>query len=453
MGKDAPDPPDFQAAAEAQAASSREVTEQQTWANRPTVNTPFGQQTWEVTPVWDPATGQYINTWEQNTNLTPELQSAVDAQQRIQEGRSGLAESLLGRAETEFGQPMDWNQFVQLGGVPQPMQFGATPNVPNYTPEQIQRGIDTQGLQEIDPSMGYFNRAEDAIFGQWANRMEPRFEQQAEQTRTKLYNQGLREGDEAFDREMQRVRQDQQDARTQAQFGATSGAGEEASRLFGMDLSTRGQQFGERESGGAFANQAAAQAMQQQLGIGGQRFGQDVTRAGIEDTRGQVGFGQQLTAANYQNQLRQQQISEELQRRGFSLNEINAILTGQQVAMPSMPGFNAAQRSEAVQYNQAAQNQGQAELDAFNAEQQAMQGMMQGAGSMAMMFCDRRLKKNIVEWTYDAVRGLQTYFFNYIWEKDTDPGHYGYMADEVEKLYPDAVVNFNGYKMVTIWPT
>jgi SOS response regulatory protein OraA/RecX len=37
-----------------------------------------------------------------------------------------------------------------------------------------------------------------------------------------------------------------------------------------------------------------------------------------------------MSSANYQNQLRQQQIAEDMQRRGYSLNEINAILTGQQ---------------------------------------------------------------------------------------------------------------------------
>src|SRR5690606_6038886 len=99
MSKNAPDPPDYQAAAQEQAQSSREVTEQQTWANRPTINTPFGQQTWEVTPVWDPATNQYINTWTQNTNLTPESQAALDAQMDITMGRSNLANSMLGRVQ------------------------------------------------------------------------------------------------------------------------------------------------------------------------------------------------------------------------------------------------------------------------------------------------------------------------------------------------------------------
>ena len=46
-----------------------------------------------------------------------------------------------------------------------------------------------------------------------------------------------------------------------------------------------------------------------------------------------------MQAANYANALRQQQIGEAMGRRGQSLNEINALLSGQQVGMPQMPTF------------------------------------------------------------------------------------------------------------------
>src|SRR5678816_884805 len=166
MSKSAPKAPDFTAAANATAESSRDVTEQQTWANRPTINTPFGQQTWEVTPQWDPSTEQYLNTWEQNTNLTPESQAALDSQLRLTQGRSDLAEGLLGRVQDEYGAPMDWSQFQDQATTPEANQYSAdglpswgdTPDVPNYdlnglpsrgqlpqsgnySPEQIQRGL------------------------------------------------------------------------------------------------------------------------------------------------------------------------------------------------------------------------------------------------------------------------------------------------------------------------
>lgn len=424
MSKSVPASPDYTGAAQQQAQSSREVTEQQTWANRPTINTPFGQQTWEVMPVWDPSTGQYINSWTQNTNLTPESQAALDAQMNITQGKSDLANSLLGRAQNEFGQEMNWDDFAKMADTPQAGQFGATPNVPNYTPESIQRSI--------GETPDYIKSAGDAIYGQWSDRQEPRMQQELDQKRTQLYNQGLKEGDQAFDTEMQRLRQDQNDARTQAQYQATIGSGQEASRMQGMDLAS-----------GGFANQAAQQALAQQLGIGSQGFNQEMAAAQLGDTRQGTQFNQGMQQAGYKNQLRQQQIAEQMQRRGFSLNEINAILNGQQIGMPNMPSFQTANRSEATQYNNAAQSQGQYNLDAFSAAQAGLNSALSGAGSMAMMFSDRRLKKGIV--FLKMKDGANWYIFQYKWDPEGSI-RVGVMADEVDQSL--IVRHKSGYSMV-----
>lgn len=402
MSKQTPASPDYTGAANAQAASSRDVTEQQTWANRPTINTPFGQQTWEVKPTWDPTTGTYLNSWTQNTNLTPESQKAVDSQMAISQGKSDLAQSKIGQMQNEFGQPMNWDSFQQLSG---------TPNAPNYNPENIQKSIGN--------TPDYIKSAGDAIYGQWSDRQEPRMQQEQERMRNQLYNQGLKEGDQGYNDAMQRMSQDQNDARNQAQYQATIGSGAEAQRMQGMDVTQ-----------GGFANSAANQSLQQQLAIGSQ------------------GYNQNMSSANYQNQLRQQQISEQMQQRGFSLNEINAILNGQQVGMPGMPSFNTAGASQAAQYNNAAQSSGQYNLDAFSAQQAGLNSALQGVGGMAMMFSDRRLKRDI-EHIGRAWDGLKIYRFNYIWEPLDAKHHVGHMADEVELLYPHAVhVDSSGYKMV-----
>lgn len=421
MSKQTPAVPDYTGAAEATAASSRDVTEQQTWANRPTLNTPFGQQTWEVKPTWDPTTQTYLNSWTMNTNLTPESQRALDSQMALQQGRSDLAEGLLGRVQDEYGEPMDWDQFTELNQGPDAGQYGA---------ENIQRSLDTSGLQDIDPSQRYYDDAGDAIYNQFSSRAEPQFTRDTEALRTQLYNQGLREGDEAFDREIEKQRQSQGDARQQASYQATIGAGEEAQRMFGMDSGTRAQQFGERSGEGAFYNSAADQALRQRMAAGGQEFSE----------------GQQ--AANQQNTIRQQQIAEEMQRRGFSLNEIQALLSGQQVSMPGMPSFNSANRSSGTDYSGAARDQFSAGMDVFNAQQQALQGAMQGAGSMAMMFSDRRLKMNVQK-SFKDLDGIQWYRYQYIVDGPDGEIHVGVMADELEKVRPDCVLkNYQGYKMV-----
>ena len=95
-----------------------------------------------------------------------------------------------------------------------------------------------------------------------------------------------------------------------------------------------------------------------------------------------------MNSSQYQNQLRQQAIAEEAQRRNMSLNEMNALLTGQQVNAPQMPGFNSASKSDTPDLLKAAGMTGQSNLDAFNAQQQGQQSGMSGLmslGSTAMM--------------------------------------------------------------------
>lgn len=414
MGKSTPKAPNYTAAAEAQGQSSKEVTNMQTWANRPDQYTPFGSQTWDSNAVRDPATGQMVTQWTQNTNLTPEAQAALDAQLQLQQGRSELGASLMPRAEAEFGQAMDWSQFSPMG---------ARVAAPQYGTENLQRSLSSEGLPGINPASRYYDEAGDALYGKFAERADPRFAREESGLQSRLYAQGLREGDAAYDNAMTDFNQRKDDAYSQAAYDATLKSGEEASRIFGMDSSARGQLFGERGTQGAFANSAAQQAFGQNLGAGG------------------ANFSQAMQASGYDNQLRQQQIAEEMQQRGFSLNEINAILTGQQVGMPSMPNFSNATKSDSTNYLAAAQNQGQYNLDAFNAQQAGLQGWLSGAGSLAqgaMMFSDRRLKRNI--------RFIGTWKGRRWYEYDIGDRHeIGVMADENVDI---AVKHPSGYFMV-----
>lgn len=307
--KDTPDAPDYKGAAEEQAKSSADVTRQQTYANRPTQTTPWGSVEWGTEAGIDPSTGEPVTQWNQNLTLNPQSQSALDDQMQMQAQRSGLAGGMYDQMADEFGQPIDFASARGLQDAPDAGQF--------------------------DSSQRYAQDAEDAIYGQYERRAEPRMAQQKAAMETQLRNQGLTPGTEAYDYQLDQLMQQQEDSRMGAQYQATMGAGAEAQRFLGMDMSSQGQSF--------------------QQGIQG------------------AGFG---------NTVRQQQISEEMQRRGYTLNEINAILTGQQVQTPQMPGFNTASKSESTQYNAAAQNQGQADLDRFNAEQMAMQGMMSGVGAI-----------------------------------------------------------------------
>ena len=82
-----------------------------------------------------------------------------------------------------------------------------------------------------------------------------------------------------------------------------------------------------------------------------------------------------------QQGLRSAAIAEQAQRRGMGLNELNALLTGQQVNMPQMPGFAQAGGAQGPQYMNAAQMQGDAAMQAAQMKQAGQMDWGQLAGT------------------------------------------------------------------------
>lgn len=214
---------------------------------------------------------------------------------------------------------------------------------------------------QYDPSE-IRGRAEDAAYGRATSRLDPRFEQQENKLMIDLRNRGLSEGDQAYDSAMANFNRSKEDAYSQAQMGAVQqGRGEAA---------------------------------------------QD--------------YSQQMGSANYANQLRQNQMKEMMQQRGMSLNEINAIMSGQQVQTPGFEGFSQAGKSQGVDYSGALKSESE-----FDQAQSQM--LVSGMGSMAGMMSDRRLKHHIKR--IGTVLGYPFYIFTYLWGERS----VGFMSDELNK--------------------
>lgn len=145
---------------------------------------------------------------------------------------------------------------------------------------------------------------------------------------------------------------------------------------------------------------------------------------------------------------RQQAIQEMLTGRAQPINEATALLSGTQVGMPqfqSTPGFNQnpadIMGATYGSYNANAQNAAQRQ-----AQSNAMMGGLFGlAGSVApfAFFSDRRLKENI-RLIGKTNKGFNWYAFDYVWGQPSQ----GVMADEIEKIIPEAVGERLGYKTV-----
>ena len=88
-------------------------------------------------------------------------------------------------------------------------------------------------------------RAEDAIYGQAASRLNPMWEQREEQNRTRLINQGFDPNSQAYQRQMDSLGRDRNDAYTSAMNMAITGGGAEAQRQQSMDLQSRNAPLGQ----------------------------------------------------------------------------------------------------------------------------------------------------------------------------------------------------------------
>lgn len=250
-----------------------------------------------------------------------------------------------------------------------------------------------QGLRnEYDPSAPGEYR--DQAFGNMMSMAEPGRENQRSRMETQLANQGITQGSEAYANSM--------------------------------------RQLGDQES-------------RQEMGF--------MTQAGAEGQRVQqmqgAEQGMDVRDANYQNNLRQMQVAEGLQGRNLPLNELNALLTGQQVQQPGMPGFNEAGRAESADYLGAANMQYQGELDIYNTKQASKDALMSGMmnmGSSAAMMCDMRVKRNL-ELVGHYADGIPQYAFQYIWG---DEWFVGPVAQEVEQVHPELVFEVEGVKHVNM---
>jgi hypothetical protein len=251
---------------------------------------------------------------------------------------------------------------------------------------------DYQGLQgQYDPQAPGEYR--DEAFTNMQNMAGPQRAQDRARVETQLANQGITPGSEAYENAM--------------------------------------RQLGDQES-------------RQEMGF--------MTQAGAEGQRVQqmqgAEQGMDVTSASYANNLRQMQLAQGIQERNLPLNELNALLTGQQVSQPNMPGFKEAGRAADTQYMTAAENRGQAEMDIFNTQQASKDALMSGAMNMgsSMMMCDLRVKRNLEHVGYYD-DGIPQYAFQYLW---SDDWYFGPIAQEVELVHPELVGEINGIKFVNM---
>ena len=359
--KSSPPPaPDYAGAAQQTAAGNLEAARANAAANRVNQTTPYGSINYSQTPTYD-VNGELNKDagWNMTTSLSPTQQRQFDQNNQINEQLGGVAQQGLGYVQSALGSPLQGaNALSTNAGDPQLLQ------------QNVQNALYNNAKQYLDPQ---FAQSDTAL-------------------ESKLANQGITRGSEAFNSAML----NQSNARQQAYESARNSA----------------------------------------------------TAQGVGAAQGM--FGQNLQNSQLQNATSAQDFAQRQALQQNPINMLNAVRTGQQMNTATLP----TQQNVAMQQGTAGPDMlgaatatGQYNQGIYNANQAANAGMVGGLGQMGMaaaMMSDRRLKTNI-QLIGKHDNGMNIYSWDYVWGEHSR----GVMADEVEEIMPEAVVMHpTGFKMV-----
>lgn len=167
-GGDSPAAPDYTGAAQATAAGNLEAAKYATVANRANQYTPYGSLTWQRGATdFDP--------WTQRINLTPEGQSLLDQSNRTSQNLANLQDTSSARVAAQQAAGWGDDKLVQS-----PFNPGET--------------------------------AQDAIM----RRMQPQLDRSRNSAETRLANQGIQQGSEAWRNDQNDIGRQENDAYSQA---------------------------------------------------------------------------------------------------------------------------------------------------------------------------------------------------------------------------------------------
>lgn len=199
----APQPINAQQVGQQQLGANVNTAIANAWLNNTNQVTPYGTLTYTENGRKPIADGVVVPQFTAETKLTPAGQKLQDTNMAITQGTADLAKSYVDRIGTATAQPFSYDGM---------------PAAPQY--DEAAR-----------------TAARDRIVA----RQSPVFAQQEEALRTRLANQGLQPGSEAYTNAMSDFTRGQNDY----YLGADARAGDEAARIFGLQGTARDRAIGD----------------------------------------------------------------------------------------------------------------------------------------------------------------------------------------------------------------
>jgi hypothetical protein len=271
--------------------------------------------------------GVDVPQYERVTTLSPEQQAIYNQQTQFQQGLGQTGNTLLGNLSSQLGTPIDPSQATaRASGMVTGPQFAQAGQGPQFS--QMGQGPQFETMANNDWSQDR-QRVEDALY----SRINPQLDRDRAALESRLANQGIRAGSEAYREAIALADRQANDARMQTVLAG----GQEQSRLAGLDMSRLGfnnnvgqQGFQNQLTTNTFNNNAAQQGFQNQM-----------AGAQFNNNAAQQGFQNDLTGRNFQNATRDAELNEQMRLRSNGINELNSLIGGTQVQTPQGQAFNA----------------------------------------------------------------------------------------------------------------
>lgn len=358
-----------------------------------------------------PIQGQVANAGQQQTSLAdvggaqrgldfsgaPALPGVND----FSADRDAVTQALLSRTEPQFqrDEELTRTRLINQGLAPGSEASNYDLDTLNRARNDARMQAVLAGGQEQSRLFGLASQARGQFTGERAT--QGNF---ANAAQSQAFNQGLAGGN--FANQAQNTQfgqnlagaqfanaaQQQGFGQSQADLAAYNQAQQQANQqaLQGAQFQNAAQAQGYTQAQGnaALNNAAQAQANAQNLNAGqfynqgiNQQFNMGQQNAALNNQAQQQLFTQGLANANLTNQARQQAIQEQAYLRSLPLNELNALRTGAQVQNPQFQPFQGVQVGQTPVF-QAAQAQGQADMNLYN--QQAASANAFNSGLMGI---------------------------------------------------------------------
>lgn len=443
-----------------------------------------------------------LPTWTATQTLSPAQQAIKTESDAAELNLGKLANTQSGRLNSILADPMSLSGAPAAGKssslvAPSYSQFGAGPQLQTSVGNtgsiqnqiagagNIQTAVGNSGNisnsiasgGDITKSYGTeyganVQQVQDALM----SRMQPGLDQNRSSLEQKLANQGLQPGSAAYDRALDTATRQENDAR----YGAILNAGQEQSRIAGLaqqqaafQNSAQAQQYSQNANDAQFGNSAQQQqyaqnannmqmgnaAQQQQFGqnqsqlqannsaqqqsytqaanntqlansANQQMYQNQNTATGANNALQDQNFNVQQAKIDAQNKERANYLNEQYALRNQNVNEVLGVASGSQVSSPTFVPTQG-QSIPTVDYAGLVQQNYQNQMGGYNASQANTGAILGGLASMFSL-SDEDAKKDIKK-----VGGL--YEYRYKGEGKNAPKRIGVMAQEVEKVRPNAV--------------